>query len=967
MKNLKKLVSVIVTVAMLISSLAALSVGAATGQYGDVQESNSYYKAIKVLSGLGVVQGDDEGNFNPTSNIKRSEMVAMVCRAMGEEAVAESSGGSTFDDVAADHWAAGYIAWGVAGNIINGVGDNKFDPDANVKFQDAVVMILRALGYERIAQRSENGGYPTGYLKVASQRGVLASTNFDGATAATREVVAQVIYNALTTPLVDVSYYAPNPKDDEYVVYDGKNGTDLRTLLTYTNEIYKVKANVENTAKTDENLRKDIDNPKAELDIIGTYDYYWDEILDNQFSSKNSIIKPYVGETEVGDYLGYTVEAYIVENDNEEWELLAVVVDSKSTDSETVSANFEAYDEKNGVFEYYVDLKDSRPTKIDTKTGDDLSVYYNGSKIELDEIEQEFTSLEKLLVDVANSITFMGPKNDDYNKIFVTDYDYKQVDTVKADELYVKFTSGGLSLDPDERGNDTFIYNLYDADGNAITLADVQEDDIFNIVAPLVDGERNPLDDKVPYMDIYVTNKTVTGSVTEEVEEGYRYKIAGEEYIIDKNADIKVGDEGIFYITIDGLVYDSDAASVVNKNYSFIVAYGADEKFSVNTHELKMFTADNTFETYKVASTLRVYAEEEYTTDKGGTAYRYSYATYRRNDKTQDAFFETFADLVADEETPELAKAKLANRIVTYKTNDSGELTELRFAGTHVSDFSVSDKAAKYNEDTQVFGSYDLNEDSKLFVAPVSKVAKDKEAYNVDEDDLEIASFSSLDEDKLGGYEAFLYNFDKDDYLGAALVGEEIDGSLKKSHLAVVKTRSTGLDADGSDIDKYTFVQSGEDNITMGVDYDKMSEIEKMDTGDVFRYSKNGDGEINKTHLIYDASARTFDAGEYTYAKLDINDIALVYGKVTEIKNSRITIEGNDDLSIKPNETEGNTYALVDENRFSSTNKSAAVKSLSSSSGIKESYGSKEYYVVAIVGETGRFEDMVQIQHKDAN
>lgn len=242
MKNLKKLVSVIVTVAMLISSLAALSVGAATGQYGDVQESNSYYKAIKVLSGLGIVEGDDEGNFNPTSNIKRSEMVAMVCRAMGQEDVAKASGGSSFDDVAADHWAAGYIAWGVAGDIIYGVGDNKFDPDANVKFQDAVVMVLRALGYERIAQRSENGGYPTGYLKVASQRGVLASTNFDGATAATREVVAQVIYNALTTPLVDVSYYAPNPKDDEYVVYDGKNGTDLRTLLTYTNEIYKGKS-----------------------------------------------------------------------------------------------------------------------------------------------------------------------------------------------------------------------------------------------------------------------------------------------------------------------------------------------------------------------------------------------------------------------------------------------------------------------------------------------------------------------------------------------------------------------------------------------------------------------------------------------------------------------------------------------------------------------------------------------------
>ena len=953
MKNLKKLVSVIVTVAMLISSLAALSVGAATGQYGDVQESNSYYKAIKVLSGLGIVEGDDEGNFNPTSNIKRSEMVAMVCRAMGQEDVAKASGGSSFDDVAADHWAAGYIAWGVAGDIIYGVGDNKFDPDANVKFQDAVVMVLRALGYERIAQRSENGGYPTGYLKVASQRGVLASTNFDGATAATREVVAQVIYNALTTPLVDVSYYAPNPKDDEYVVYDGKNGTDLRTLLTYTNEIYKVKAVVENTAKTDENLRKDVDNPKAELDIIGTYDYYWDEILDNQFSSKNSTIKPYAGETEVGDYLGYTVEAYIAENDNEEWELLAVVVDSKSTDSETVSANFEAYDEQEGTFEYYEDLNDSKTVKIDTKTGDDLSVYYNGSKISMKEIEKEFGSLEKLLVDEANSITFMGPKNDDYDKIFVTDYSYAQVDTVRVDESFVKFTSGGLSLDPDDRGNDTFVYNLYDADGNTITLEDVQEDDIFNIVAPLVGGERKPLDDNVPYMDIYVTNETVTGTVDEEVEKDYKYMIAGEEYIIDRNATLKVGDEGIFYITIDGLVFDSDAASVVNKNYSFIVTYGNDIVFSVKTHMLKLFTADGALETYTVAPTLKVYDGDEF-------------KTYKRNEKTQDAFFETIEDLVADETTKEAAIAKLGERIVTFRTNDSNEITELRFAKQGANFNVASSDSYKYNEDTQVFGSWDLNDDSKLFVAPVSDIATN--AYNVDEDDLEIASFSSLDEDKNGGYSAFLYTFDRDEYLGAALVSEEIDGTLKKSHLAVVKTRSTGLDADGSDIDKYTFVQSGE-TITMGVDYDEMDAVKTMDTGDVFRYTKNGDGEIKKTNFIYDASTRSFDAGDFTYAKYDENDIAIVYGEVTDIRSNKMTVDAVDvdvegGLKLTLNETDGNTYALVDESRLTSTNKSAAVKALGSSANIKSSYGSNEYFVVALIGETTRYEDCVQILHK---
>ena len=947
MKNLKKVLSVVLTVAMLISSFAAISVNAAS--YGDVDDTNSYYKAIQVLSGLGIVKGDDKGNFNPTSDIKRSEMVTLVCRALGEESVALASAGQIFVDVPADHWAAGYIAWANNGGLVKGVGEGKFDPDAPVKFQDAVVMVLRALGYERIANRDENGGYPTGYLKVASQKGVLAGASFDGATAATREVVAQVIYNALTTPLVDVSYYAPDPDDDEYVVFDGKNGTDLRTLLTYTNEIYKVKATVENTAKTDENLRKDADAPKVEMDIIGTYDYAWSEILDNQFSKNNNTIKPYVGDTDVADYLGYTVEAYIVENDDEEWELLAVVVDSKSTDSETVTENFEAYTE--GTFEYYKDLNDARTTKIDLADEEDLSIYYNGSLMNENDIDA-FGGIKNLLVEVANSITFMGPKNDDYDKIFVTDYAYRQVESVKAEELFVKFTTGGISLDKDERGDDTFIYNLYDAEGNVITLEDVQEDDLFNIVAPLFNGRSEEFDE-VPYMDIYVTRNVVEGSVTEKIDDDTFY-IAGEKYDLDDNASIKVGDEGIFYITIDGLVYDSDAASVVNKNYSFIAAYGSDSSFGVNTHQLKLFTVDGALETYDVAATLRVY-------DVVGAEYKAT--TYKRNDGTQDDFFAEIEELVADQEDKEVAIANLASRLVTFKLNSSNEISELRFAGD-LEDFQVVRKSnAKYYDDTKVFANWDLDDNSKLFVAPVTEIAEG--LYNVDEEDIELASFSSLDEDKVGGYDVFTFSFDKDDYLGAALSAEKITAALKKSHLAVVKTKSTGIDADGSDVDKYTFVQSGE-ILTKAVDYDEMGNIEVMSIGDVFRYAVDADDEINESELLYDASTRTFDAGEWTYANYEINDIAVVCGEVTEIKGGKMTLDDGADVpKLTMNDTEGNTYALVDEAKMTGNNPSSAVKALGSAANIKESYGSYTYYVVALIGESGRFEDIVQIQLAD--
>lgn len=970
MKNLKKLVSVIVTVAMLISSLAALSVSAATGQYGDVEESNSYYKAIKVLSGLGIVKGDDEGNFNPTNDIKRSEMVALVCRAMGEESVAESSGGSTFDDVAADHWATGYIAWGVSSNIVNGVGDNKFDPDASVKFQDAVVMVLRALGYERIAQRSENGGYPTGYLKVASQKGVLSGTSYDGNTAATREVVAQVIYNGLTTPLVDISYYAPNPADDEYVVYDGKNGTDLRTLLTYTNEIYKVKATVENTAKTDENLRKDSDNPKVELEMTGTYDYAWKDILDNQFSAKNNTIKPYVGETEVTDYLGYTVEAYIAENDNDEWELLSVVVDSKSTDSETVSANFDSFDPASGTFEYYVDADDSKTTKIKVDM-DDLTIYYNGSKYDVAK-----NDIADLLVKTANSITFMGPKNDDYNKIFVTVYDFRQVDSVRVADEFVKFTSGSLQLNAEDRDDDSFIYNLYDADGNPITLEDVQEDDIFNIVAPLEEGETKVNLAEAPYMDIYVTRDSVTGTVEEKVEHKYsdgtkdtRYKIDGVEYKIDSNvSSLKVGDEGTFYVTIDGTIYDKDASSSISKNFGFIAAVGSESSFGVPTYQVKMFTADNTLVKYDVAQTFRFY-------DANG-----DYKTYKRNDNGQDPLFKSGTGIVAKAcaaaDTEDAVKDGYANRFVTFKTNSAGtEITEIRLAGKNNDDFKFKYGSYNYDEDLNTFAGEDLDSSSILFVAPIS--INDDDEYYVDEDKLEIASFSALDEkEKLAAY---TYILNDEDYLSAALAVTQPAYGVTKSAFAVVKTQSTGLDADDSTVVKYTFVQGGETK-TLAVDYDmddkdyldflSSAKAEALSVGDVFQYSVNADDEISKLKPIYDASARelTTFAKSYPASDYDTKLVGYDFGLVTAIKSGKITVATKVDSDFeatvfnqyKLNEAEGNTYALYDEAK--STN---AVKAWTGVDNLMESAYSGNtkniYGAVVRVNKDGRAEDVAEI------
>jgi len=933
MKNLKKLVSVMVTVAMLISSLAAVSVSA---DYNDVDATNSYYKAIKVLSGLGIVKGDDEGNFNPTNDIKRSEAVALVCRMVGEDALASAAADAGFDDVPADHWAAGYIAWGVASEVVKGVGDNKFDPDAPVKFQDIIVMIARVTGYERIANRDSFGGYPTGYLKVASQYGLLDNgiANYAGAKAATREVVAQALYNGLTMPLVNYTSYGENPEDDRYVIYNGQGGNSLRTTLTYTGKVYKVKADVTSTAKVDPALRADADNHKAVLTLKGAYDYAWANVLDGTYAVNDNLTL-YVGEADVADYIGYTVEAYIAWNEDlNDWELLVAVVDTKSVVTETVSKNVVAYNEATGLFEYKVDLEDAKTTEIDTKTGAALTVYYNGRALA---DYTAFGSLSNLLVNVADEITFMGKKNEDYSKIFVTDYDYKKVEKVRAADLFIKYEGGYLTLDKEERNDEDFVYNLYDADGKEIAIEDIKEGDILNIVAPL-GGTLNTID----YMDIYVTDTTVEGMVNGYDSTYGAWAIDGE-YYTAVNAP-SMGDEGIFYITIDGKIFDSEAVSALSRNYGILLAKDSDSYMGKTVYDIGLYTVDGEAKTLRLASTVKVY-------NAAG-----SYTTKKDSDGTLAAFYATLPGATG-EATAAAVKATYADRFVTFKTNAAGEISEFRFAGSDAANddfYYVTAAAGAYKEDTEVFASNDIGAESVLFVVPT--IQKADSLYYIDDEEIEIVSYDSLDEDDT--YEYYMFNYADDDYIGATILTAPISSPIKHTHLAVVKSVSTGLDAEMNTVAKYTFVEAGEVK-TLAVDTD--ATIAAMTTGDIFRYTVDADGEIDATQVIYDISADDFNNQGLTYAALDTNDIAIVAGKVSEIANGKMTVDGT--ATLRLNETEGNTYASIVLADIASP---SAVKALVGYDSLLESYTNNNYYVVAIVGESGRYEDCVQIVAKAA-
>ena len=977
MKNLKKLISVIIAVIMIVGSFATVS----AADYKDVESTNSFYKAIKVLSGLGIVNGDDEGNFNPKNDIKRSEMVALVCRMMGEEDIATNSASNAFTDVAANHWAAGNIAWGVNRGIINGMGDGTFAPDASVSYQDAVVMIMRALGYDRIAQRAQNGGYPAGYLKLASQRGVLKDAGYDNQAAAPREVVAQLIYNAMTAPLVDVKQYGMNVEDDRYIIHDGSD-TDapLRTLLTYTNEIYKVKADITDTAKTNAGLIDKDGSYKVTMNVTNGFGYSMKEVSDALTGIETASAFPvtlYVGETDAADLLGATVEAYIAEDEDlNALVLLAVVADAKSVKSETIKAaevDFTGYTA--GSFKY--EDADGQEEEIELATGANLTIYYNGKKVDTANNFGQTTpsvvtadaAINALLM-AAEEITFTGTRTSDYDKIFVTDYAYHQVKKVYADDLYISADGLDLELDPEARSNRKFTYGLYDGNGAEIELADIAEDDILNIVAPLTvnkgDGTVDPatelISSSLGYMDIYVTNNVVTGAVNEWLDGG-RYAINDDVYkMVSGSIPSTSAVEGEFYITIDGRILGYDNATSIAKDFGFIVRAYSEGKYDNTVYEntIRMFTAEGKLVNFLVADRLTV---------KGTVVAANTYTDSALNTLVGTTIKALAADTTDSDDVA--TKANLYKRVVTYKLNADGEIRELMFVGDGIT--SSVNTTTKYRDDINTFGSKKIDDNSTLFVAPVTQVDTGK--YNVDEDDLKIGNFDAMNKDDNYDAATFVFNTEAKT-LAAALVSDQIGSSFTGTHLAVVKARGTVYDAEYDSLVKYTLIQSGDEKLELTVSADPTGTVNtSLAAGDVIRYVVDADGNIDDMEVIYDASTKTFtnsfDGGSTVYSVANLGtaskyDIALVYGYIDLIEDGVMTVdEGADDdtglIDRILNDGEGNTYASINEDGNAAAIEGNDVTMLRSSNGLRAAAGSRKYRVIAVLTEDDVFEDCVMI------
>ena len=109
----------------------------------DVKAGDYFYDAVKWAAEKGITSGTDATHFSPNAACTRAQIVTFLWRAAGSP---EPKGTGSFADVPSDSYYTKAVAWAVENGITGGTGDGKFSPNATCTREQAVAFLYRASG-----------------------------------------------------------------------------------------------------------------------------------------------------------------------------------------------------------------------------------------------------------------------------------------------------------------------------------------------------------------------------------------------------------------------------------------------------------------------------------------------------------------------------------------------------------------------------------------------------------------------------------------------------------------------------------------------------------------------------------------------------------------------------------------------------------------------------------------------------
>lgn len=881
MRKYKKILATLLSIAMVATMTVVPAYAVSTDStynnvsesiYNDVEADSNYYTALAILSKLGIIYGDDKGNFNPENTITRAEAAAVVVRLTGLTASISGSQNTNYIDVPSSHWASGDIATATSMGIVVGYGNGYYGPEDPVKYEEIITMIIRAMGYDPMVE-TRGSAWPGNYLSVANTIGVTSNVGGSVGKEAPRKVVASLLYSALKAPLMEVVSWGSRT---EYAIMDGRN-YELKTLLSENFDAFVLKAIVDSTDKASLSgsvAREDC----AKLEILDGYDV---DIFE-EMKKDDDLLTVYDDGT-LRNHLGSTIIAFVKESDeyHADYDLLTFTVDEDEDDVVVIP------DTENIIL--------SGSSKVTKNFGDDnnskpVIAYYD----ENDKVRTETISVDARIL--MNDEYYADVKDSDVdNDIFdiedatVTlrdtdgdgDFDIVSIDRVvifvvdEINEKYLKITDANnyySALRFDDYYNDEIDYTIKDTNGNILDFEDLKQYDVLTIRANALKDNGKIDTEKADFYDIVVCRDTVEGSVKTKGSNWNgkpEYGIDGDDYTVVPNimSELDLGDEGIFYLDSMGRiayyeysdVSDTESAS----NYGYIVKtsiddYGFDEEIW-----FKIVTDEGDVETYVAPS-------------KAITIYDRNGDSHRVHAGATTSSYEGFEEEGWDD--------ALEGQLVAYRLNSSDEISKIYLAQNrddNASTFSLdkSVTGARYKESAETLGSIDVDEDTIVFFIPEG---------TTDEDDIEVGTIANLEDDEY--YDADAYNMTRDYVARILVVSSEMTSINLKGNVYVIKGTSMAvMDDEDREVSQRLEVLYQGGTKTLWVSPDE-SEFD-VERGDVVSVKLNSAGEVVDIAMLYDVSdEEVWDVSAVRQGGTTVEDLYTVAGYVTYKKSRTVTI-----------------------------------------------------------------------------
>lgn len=247
----------ILALAIALMMLFSLSINAFA--FSDIKDEKTA-AAVNVLQSLGVINGFPDGTFKPDETLTRAQFTKMaVSLKQGIDSELALAGGRTiFPDVKSNHWAIAFINYASdsKNKIVSGYPDGLFHPDDNIKYCEAVTILMRMLGY---SDADVGMVWPDGYMNAAAVCGLTEGLELENEAGFSRGNAALLFNNMLNCNLKSGSKNFLSTictggmvenvvlLDNNATAADGTKGA-LRVLKDGTEVVYKTTAIVSDNA-----------------------------------------------------------------------------------------------------------------------------------------------------------------------------------------------------------------------------------------------------------------------------------------------------------------------------------------------------------------------------------------------------------------------------------------------------------------------------------------------------------------------------------------------------------------------------------------------------------------------------------------------------------------------------------------------------------------------------------------------